>query len=389
MELVRLKRWVFDLPLDRDIVLEKIREKRKEIKEFESSRKKRINSYLDKIQQLDEAKLSDLKGFCGAKPIESGGIIKEFSPSDIENWVIGALDKKIVGGVDGSQIIPIKEYDIPIGLANAVLCLNNHKKNQSNKKKKISLVTPNDFDLSDSYSFSSEIVNAERDELEREISTEFIQEGMEDSFILLDGALVLSHANKMRKKLRKKYIEGIKNLLNKSKEKEVPVIGFIETSYSCDLIQMLESAEIYCEKKGVYDALIISELLSDGDRTKVFTCHRDDSSSDNQTPVLARYGEFQNRIAFFYLKLGGDICCRIEFPRWCYEEGYVDQIADLVRAESFKGNGYPLILNKAHKEVVINYSEKEKFEKIIKKVSNGNTGLKGHKKSWETKNVRW
>lgn len=377
------------MPLDREEVLKELKEKKKEIKEFESNRRNQIGSFSNKIKETDEEELSELTGFCGAKPLENGDFVKEFNPSDLDKWLVDSLDKKIVSGVDGSQISPEKDFDVPIGLADAVLIENNYRRKEVNREKEISVVTPDDFGLEGAYSFSNDIVNAERDKLEREVSIDFLKKDIDEGFLLLDGALVLSHINKMKKDLRNKYLDKIKSLLEKSFEYRVPVIGFVETSYSRDLIQMLDSADVKEKEDEVYDSLIVKELLGDGDRTKVFSCHRDDKSRVNQKAVLAGYGDFQNRICFFYLNLGGDTCCRVELPKWCFEEDVVDEVADVVRAEAIKGNGYPLILNKAHKEAVVSYREKETFKNMIRDISKGNIGLKKTKKNWGRSNVHW
>lgn len=379
------------MPLERDEVLSELKKKKDVIENFENIRRNKIRVYKENIKQLNkkETTLDQLSGFCGAKPLEDGDFVKEFDAPNLDEWITNSLKEKITGAVDGSQIAPRKSYDIPVGLANSILVVNDYSKKERWSDKKISIITPKDFELKGNYSFSKDIVNAERDKLEREKAIDFVEEEAENAFLFVDGPLVLSHVNKMKEELRDKYIEKLRELLRKSREKNVPIIGFVETSYSCDLVYMLDEAGV-CEKEDeVYDAIIVDELLEEGDRTKLFSCHRDDKSSKNQPPVLARYGEFQDRITFFYMNLGGDTSCRIEIPRWCYKEELVDEIADLIRSEAYKGNGYPMILNKAHKEAVVNYSERDKFQKLIKDISMGNLSLKDIRKKRGNKNVHW
>ncbi|PTD94676.1 hypothetical protein C9439_01340 [archaeon SCG-AAA382B04] len=377
------------MPLRREEVLRKLRNKKDEIKNFESKRKRKIGSYLKKIKNLDSNKLKDLTGFCGAKPLEGGDFVKKFEFDDLDDWISKSLEQKIIGGVDGSQISPQKNYDIPIGLVNSVLVGNDYSNNERFFTKEISIITPEDFELGSNYSFSKDLINAERDKLERQISIDFLKEDYPNSYLFIDGPLVLSHINKMKKELRDKYLEKITSLLEKSRENNVPVIGFVDTSYSCDLTYMLDEAGI-CEKEDkVYDAILIDKLLEGGDRTELFTCHRDDKTSINQTPALANYGEFQDRITFFYINLGEGSSCRVELPKWCFEKGIIEEVADIIRCEAYKGDGYPLILNKAHKEAVITYSEEKTFQKMVREISSGNISLKEIRKGRGKQDVYW
>jgi len=51
----------------------------------------------------------------------------------------------------------------------------------------------------------------------------------------------------------------------------------------------------------------------------------------------------------------------VEFPGWVYQEGMVDKIADIIRAECVIRSNYPDILMRAHEAALIRRSEHELF----------------------------
>ncbi|OKY78032.1 MAG: NurA 5'-3' nuclease [Candidatus Methanohalarchaeum thermophilum] len=370
-----------------------MKSKKEEINKYDTERRKDLDNYKKVLTNLKDYmdEINELNGFYGAHPIEDGGLIKKFQgPSDLKKWASRTLSKKTLAGIDGSQIVPGKKYEVPIGLGHAVCIIDNHNSNERDLKKDTRLVTPSDFTNSGFFTSSKEFVYFIRDKIENNLASNFIQRKIENSYCLLDGALVLSHANRKKEELKKRYLNNIKGLLKKSRDNKIPVIGFIETSFSRDISTMIEKIDSGPKNNNkIHDSLLLSELLEEGERTSVFMCKRDDRSNINQKAVLADYGNFQDQIGFFYICFSKGNCCRVEFPLWCYEKGMVDDLAELLRVEAYKGNGYLSIIEKAHNKAVLDNKDKEFFEKVVDKTVGLNKSVKETKKSLGNKNVHW
>lgn len=113
-------------------------------------------------------------------------------------------------------------------------------------------------------------------------------------------------------------------------------------------------------KSKLSDTHLFSNLLWD-ERTAAFLCDRDDRRGDEARSVLDNYGKFRNEIGFFYMRLSSGLPSRVEFPAWVYQEGLVDKIADIIRAECVIRGNYLDILMRAHDAAVIRMSEHDLF----------------------------
>jgi hypothetical protein len=114
------------------------------------------------------------------------------------------------------------------------------------------------------------------------------------------------------------------------------------------------------KKRNFSDKHLFSHLKW-GERTAVFLCDRDDRRGEASSSVLDNYGRFKNEIAFFYMRVGKSLPARVEFPAWAHEEGEIDKIADIIRAECVIRGNYPDILMRAHDTAVIRINEHDLF----------------------------
>jgi len=173
--------------------------------------------------------------------------------------------------------------------------------------------------------------------------------------VMLDGALILSHINVLNRNIREIYVRAINKLLEASEKTRAPVIGFIDTTMPRDITLMMHF--LFRLKKGkLSDTHLFSHLLW-GERTAAFLCDRDDRRGEEARSVLDNYGKFRDQIAFFYMRVSNGLPARVEFPAWMYEEGMVDKIADIIRAECVIRSNYPDILMRAHEAAVIKMNE--------------------------------
>jgi hypothetical protein len=93
-----------------------------------------------------------------------------------------------------------------------------------------------------------------------------------------------------------------------------------------------------------------------GDRSAAYVCAREDA-------VEQRYYE---DIVFVYLKTTADgRPARLDVPRWVLDEGVLEHVVDVVRAECVVGNGYPYALETADAVAVITHRDRERFYRVF------------------------
>ncbi len=104
---------------------------------------------------------------------------------------------------------------------------------------------------------------------------------------------------------------------------------------------------------GVTDAALFARELEPGERSALF--------HSASSIVTEHYGDHQ--VCFFYVNVGEEIA-RMEMPAWTSEEGIrLAHAALLVQTE--KGQGYPMALQEAHEQAVINGADREDFARLL------------------------
>jgi hypothetical protein len=281
--------------------------------------------------------------------------------------------------VDGSQLQPWRDASIPVALVQVGFFANPHKRGMPyTKDVRLEVLAPEEIMEEskaegkdpDSYPYSDMQVTLRRYMLEIETlctqMEQFAQARRDDDpsyspVVFFDGSLVVSFALTMPNPYRDRYIGAAVSLLRTSEEKRVPLIGYIDTSYARDMITMLRRLDIasplptLLDTKRIHDALLWKGRLNWGDRTPAMICARGD--------ILESYGEYREQVAFCYLQTGvGQSPARLEFPRWLLEEGILEPVMDVVRAEVIAGgNGYPYAIETADAVSVISMQDRAEF----------------------------
>ena len=174
---------------------------------------------------------------------------------------------------------------------------------------------------------------------------------------------------------RERYITSAVSLLKTSEQCRIPLIGYIDTSYARDSITMLlrldnmQPQPTLRETKKIHDALLWKDHMRWGDRTPAMICARGD--------VLQGYGDYRESVAFCYLKTtaaqppnapvtadaspAAQPPARLEFPRWLLDDGILEPVLDVVRAEVIAGNGYPYAIETADAVAVITQQDRLEF----------------------------
>ncbi|CAG0988546.1 MAG: DNA double-strand break repair nuclease NurA [Candidatus Methanoperedens sp.] len=342
-------------------------EKLSAIKSYEVERSELTKEYrteLDKLNMINLELNKHLPSYSGAKLLEPGRLIHTFllnwkNRNEAMEWVDSVLNGVPVGAVDGSQIYSDKNYEIPLAVIQISRIFNRHTENMDYKQETDAMViTPDEFEKASVYSFGSEYVDARRFSMECDGIVRLINE-YRSIFVLLDGALILSHINVLNKNTREIYVKAIMKLLEASEKTKNPVIGFIDTTMPGDITLMMHFL-FGLRKSKLSDTHLFSNM-SWGERTAAFFCDRDDRRGDEAKSVLDNYGRFRNELAFFYVRTGRGLPARVEFPAWVQKEGMVDKIADIIRAQCIIRSDYPDILMRAHDAAVIRTNEHDLF----------------------------
>ncbi|PWB52781.1 MAG: nuclease [Candidatus Methanoperedenaceae archaeon] len=342
-----------------------------EIKSYDIERSELTREYraeMEQMKAINPDMNKNLPPYSGAKFLEPGNLIHPFPFSwkdrnDAMEWVDSVLCDVPVGAVDGSQIYSDKNYEIPLAVIQVSRIFNRHSQNMDYKQETdAAIITPDEFEAASVYSFGSEYIDARRFSMECDGVVRLMNE-YKGIFVLLDGALILSHINMLNKNIREIYVKAIMEILETSQKTRAPVIGFIDTTLPRDITLMMHFL-FGLKKSKLPDTQLFSNMLW-GERTAAFLCDRDDRRGDEARSVLDNYGIFRNELAFFYIRTGKGLPSRVEFPLWVHKEGMADKIADIIRAQCIIRSNYPDILMRAHDEAVIRTNEHELFYRML------------------------
>ena len=164
--------------------------------------------------------------------------------------------------------------------------------------------------------------------------------------VFLDGSLVISFINQFDDKIRQKYADSIVEILKASEMTHTPVAAYTDMSLNKDIVTLMKKHFKLRPTTHLTDAYLIKDLFKWGDRTRAFLSDRDDrmkmNDATNDNPsVLDLYGPYKDSIAFFYIQSSGGLPSKVEMPKWAFEAGMADYVADVVRAECIIRPGIP------------------------------------------------
>ena len=321
------------------------------------------------IDGLDRAFNVQLRPYSGCKVLEEGPLINRFgraftSRQEATDWALEVLKGRNVAAVDGSQIYPSRHISVPIGLVQACTVVNGHGDGRFSASPKLHLMLPADFEANGSYVYSPAPVSTRRFELECRQIGAFMRASPGD-MVFLDGSLVLSFIRPQEEGEQAKYVAAVVELLDVAEETRSPLIAYTDMSMSKDLLTLMRQAFRLQPSGHMTDAFLISDRLRWGDRTRAFLADRDDRPARGQPSTLDLYGRHRDGIAFFYIMSGGQLASKVEVPKWCFDDGLIDRIADTIRAECIVRPGYPDIIHRAHEHAAISFAETEMFRGMI------------------------
>lgn len=365
-------------------VVRALQAKRQEFVAFEGERLQTRDRYARYVQALageTQAGLAGkLRGIAhpGALPtserIQGQGIVRPFG-ADWENheearaWAMGRLQGVRTVAIDGSQITPDPSLMMPVGAVQIGWFENPHDAAQQYVKDILfEVLAPSELspDQLERQAFPDQLVNARRFELECEKVAGILRAHAGESpapVVFFDGSLAISFAAQMRAEMQRRYIGAVLEMLKASEESRVPLVAYVDTSYATDLVAMLRWLHIQDEtsKPRLSDGAILRPLMAWGDRTEAWVCARDDNLFE-ANPQLAYY----DRVHFLYLKVSSsNPPVRLDLPSWVLEDGRLDDVMDIVRAECIVGTGYPYAIETADALAVITVQDRERFYGVL------------------------
>ncbi len=292
-------------------------------------------------------------------------------------WATDVLENRTTFAADGSQLYVEKETSMPVGAIQVGWFENPHNADQTYiKDADFRILTPKDLLAGQEEPLTPETrVGEERFHAEVAKAGEFLRaksgwrersERMPLAFF--DGTLLVSFSLPQTK-IQTSFIQAMTGLVKLSRETEVPIVGYVDRSFARDLVSLLGifSAEKF-EKQTLYDAAIIhrktpdrEKLLSSwGDRT-CFCYSRRRGLNAFIDPATDR-----SLVGFTYLQTTSDSApARLDIPAWIYENGLLDEVLDVARAECVVGLGYPYALEAADQTAVISNRDREVFFRAL------------------------
>jgi hypothetical protein len=279
--------------------------------------------------------------------------------------------------VDGSQITPSKEYLAPVGAVQIGWFINHHN-GEKPYVKDIDFIVLAPAELGDgsddgASNFPNWRINQERFVRECETLCDLMARfsGAPDEqkpLCFFDGSFIISFAGQMRPERARPYISAVERLLHCSEDTRVPLVAYVDSSFSRDFVTLLDLLAGTASESGLSDAGLLGSYLPNwGDRTPCFLCARADSLS------MDHRAAFYPEVAFSYVRFTADRPpARLEMPAWLLAEGRAEEIVDLVRAECVVGAGYPYAIETADALAVISQQDRERFYAIFEQFAQRN-----------------
>ncbi|MEW6732541.1 MAG: DNA double-strand break repair nuclease NurA [Acidobacteriota bacterium] len=282
-------------------------------------------------------------------------------------WAYQTLLARPTFAADGSQIMPAKELSIPVAAVQIAWFENPHTPDgRYTKDTRFEVLTPDQLLIgrTPERQLSEQMVNLRRFQLEIETLCSYMERqahklssDIKPPLVFFDSSMVISFAERWHEDQRKLFLQPVIKLLDTAQETGIPVVGYVDTTYACDLAVMLKYFFVLDIKRSpVHDAYLFRNMRW-GDRTIFFTCAR--------AGLLDEFGAHQRGVGFVYLKANQGLPARLDIPLWVYQRGLLDYVIDVVRAEIVVGTGYPYALATADAAAVISAQDREFFNAIF------------------------
>ncbi|MGB7208715.1 MAG: DNA double-strand break repair nuclease NurA [Pyrinomonadaceae bacterium] len=295
-------------------------------------------------------------------------------------WAAEILDDRTTFAADGSQIYAGRETSVPVAMIQIGGFENPHNTEKTYEKtSRVEILSPADLFLDQEEPMNPDVRVEERRYLgEVAAIGDFLRKkkdwqsrGERMPLAFFDNPLLVPFS---QKGLQKSLLEATVHLVRLSGETEVPLVGFVDRSFSRDLITMLAAFDpaVDTSEGSVYDSWLLSSsapeklpvLSSWGDRTCYCYSKRRGLNAFNDA-VTGR-----STVGFSYLQTTAHSApARLDIPAWVYEQGLLGELIDVVRAECVIGLGYPYPLETADQTAVISGRDREVFFRALQELA--------------------
>ncbi len=372
------------LMIYRDKIMSALEGRRADFSHFDSESRAQLALYTGALDRLTAASSGKLKEMLLKSDAPGAMLTEEFDRArslvipfeeewsnheEAREWAYSILKGRTTFAADGSQILPSKDFSIPVAAVQVGWFENPHTPAGNYvKDAAFEILAPSEVMVRTGgvTEFSEQVVHRRRYGVEagaiRNYMTATAARGFDRArppVVFFDSLLVISFAELLPEDQREFYVSEITSLLDVSKQTAIPLVGYIDTSFARDLVNMLQEAFGLEDAQRIYDAGLLAPRMKWGDRTPLFQCAR--------RGILDHYGdEWRRGIGFLYLKTAGDLPpARLDMPMWVYESGLLDYVVDTVRGEVVVGNGYPYAIESADAAAVLDGRDREMFYAVF------------------------
>ncbi|MGI8669962.1 MAG: DNA double-strand break repair nuclease NurA [Aridibacter sp.] len=304
---------------------------------------------------------------------------------EARNWANKILQDRTTFAADGSQLYAEKETSLPVGAIQIGWFENPHNEDKKYEKNAdFKIISPKELLENQEEPLKPEnLVGQKRFNAEIDKAKEFLdkhkgwrEKGEKMPVAFYDGTLLLSTPHP-RSEVQEAFTNKLVELVNYSVLTKVPVIGYVDRSFSRDLLNFLDAfaSRITSKKQTLYDATILSGETSNdekflknwGDRTCF--CYSKRKGLDTFIDAESE----RSIVGFSYLQTTGNSNpARVDVPTWVYEAGLLNEVLDVVRAECVIGLGSPYVLETADVTAVITNQDRQIFLGALQNFSKEN-----------------
>ncbi|MEO8041152.1 MAG: DNA double-strand break repair nuclease NurA [Acidobacteriota bacterium] len=381
--------------LFRQTLNEELEKKSGEFRQFISEYTSDVEVYLEGLARLEKTPMAEIEsalidGDRIAAAIPSPEIAGRSFKMRFEKtwqnheharvWAAEILDRRVTFAADGSQIYTGKETLVPIAAVQIGWFENPHDGDSAYEKNaRFELLTPADLLAEWEEPMNPDIrVEAARYLGEVERLGEFLRKksgwqlrGERMPLAFFDNPLLVPFS---QKGLQKKFLDATVTLVELSKETRVPLVGYVDRSFSRDILSMIETfvGDDSRSASAVFDASIIRGKRADGSRVlngwgdRTCFCY----STRRGLEGFLDPSTGRSSVGFAYLQTTADSApARLDIPAWIYESGSLDEVIDIVRAECVVGLGYPYALETADHAAVISTRDREVFFRALQELT--------------------
>lgn len=381
-----------------ELLTNELDKQKSDFQDFALNQASELAFYCNTLQKLEKMNFDELLEILerfenvGAIPADeletNDSFVFEFCESwsnheEARAWAKEILTNRTTFAADGSQLYAEKDTSLPVGAIQIGWFENPHNVEQRYEKNAyFEILSPRVLLENQEEPMNPETrVGQIRFEKEIDKAKQFLQSniGWQDRgekmpLAFYDGTLLLV-TQQSNAKMQDAFTSKLVELARVSRNTKVPLVGYVDRSFSRDLIHMFDafSSKQKNEKKVLYDATILhteSETIEPilknwGDRTCF--CY----SKRKGLNIFIEQETGRSLVGFVYLQTtSGNPPARLDVPAWVYEENLLEEVLDTVRAECVIGLGYPYALETADQTAVITVRDREIFLRALQDFAN-------------------